>query len=133
MKLILPSVGLVLLTGCGTPLMRSATGVLAGGAGATVGAIVGKGRPEYAIGGAMLGVAASELVHHQNTKAKNKAFWDGYETGLGEQARTEYWKLQQQHFPAPSPILRLSLPQPEQFSSDGVRLQPTTQFIEIHQ
>ena len=121
------------LTGCGTPLLRSTTAVLAGGAGAVGGTLLSKGRPEFAAGGAMLGVAASELIHHQKTRAEQKAFRAGYEQGLGEQARTEYWRLQQQHLPAPSPILRLAVPQPEQFTSDGVRLHPTTQFIEIHQ
>ena len=127
------SLGLLVLTGCSSPMLHGVTTVLAGGAGAAGGALLGKGRPEFATGGAALGVAASELFHHQKSVAEKKAFRTGYEQALGDQARSEYWRQLQQHLPTGPSLLRFPVPQPERITPDGVRLQPNTQFIEIHQ
>ena len=124
---------LLVFTGCSSPLLRPATTVIAGGAGAAGGSILGDGRPAPAALGSMLGTAASETFFGLKSGAEKKAHRAGYEQALGDQARSEYWRLQQQHLPDAPPVLRLPVPLPGRVAPDGVRIQPTTQFIEIHQ
>lgn len=132
-RICILTLGLMLLTGCGTPLFRSVTTVLGSGLGAAAGNVVGKGKPEFAAGGAALGAAGSEILHHARSRAEQKAFRAGYEQALGDQSRAEYQRLQDQHRPVTPSVLRLPVPVPEHLSPDGVRRQATTRLVEIHQ
>ncbi len=135
MKRILPCLAVsLLLAGCTNPGFHAASALAAAGGGAAAGSLLTRGHPGGAAAGAALLVGANEAVHHFQTRAEQKAYQKGYESALANQAKRDYWQRQQQQQRAQtSPVIVFPVPLSERVTPDGVRLQPSIDYIEIHQ
>ena len=123
---------LAALTGCSSSLVRPVSNALLSGGGAAAGSILGRGNPAAAAGGAALGSALSEGLFQWKTRSEQRAFQTGYQQALSDQIKGEYWRQQFQHLPAPSTTMSVPVPLPERVTPDGVRLVPSTEYIQIH-
>ena len=131
--LLLPLIGAVVIcTGCTSSLMRPATTLVAGAAGGVIGGALSNGRPAGIAGGAAAGIALSESAYYAASKSKQRAFEEGYQQALSDQMKAQYWQQQFRHWPAASSTVQLPVPLPERMTPDGVRLVPSTEFINLH-
>ena len=128
----LPLIGAVLFTGCSSSLMRPATTLVAGTAGAVIGGALSNGRPAGIAGGAAAGVLLSETAYYAASKSKQRAFEEGCVLARSDQMKAQYWQQQFRHWPASSSTVQLPEPLPERVSPDGVRLVPSTEYIQLH-
>ncbi len=123
------------LTGC-AGLSRALIDVTGAGVGATVGHFASHGNPGWTVGGAVAGAGLGEAVQLYKSRAEASALRTGIDLGRSDSVKEMYWiqqKLQQSRSGAPGTTVTLyPIPIPEQ-EIDGVKLQPTTRLLRIHQ
>jgi len=108
-----------------------------GGGGAVVGYHLGNGSAVGAAAGAVGGLVLSEGVLTAMAKGREQEFLHGYEMGMNDAVKRQYWLIQaQQRLPrsrqeAETQTVYYNFPGPEQFQ--GVRFVPHTLRVEVQQ
>lgn len=119
--------------GCANPWGRGFTDALAGSGAGYIVSRATRGNPGYTALGAVGGVAAAEGLRAWKLKHDQKAVESADQARLGHETKAEYFNRQAQQRPMSSPTQLIPVPLPERVTQDGVRLEPSTQWIEIHQ
>ena len=121
------------LTGCSTPLGRIVVDAIGVGGGAALGHTLSHGNLAATAGGAVGGLIAGEGLNYFQKKAETNAWHDGFVFGQAQAVKDQYWSNRQSHLPGPAAPLLYPIQVPEQETRDGVVLQPSTQYLRIHQ
>ncbi len=122
----------VLVTGCSAPLGRVLVDAGAGAGGAVIGNALSGGDLGFTALGGAGGVALAEGARELSERAKQRHARDTAESILGREAKSDYWRRQQEHRGKESSGSQFyPVPLPERVTPDGVRLEPGVQWIEI--
>lgn len=119
--------------GCANPVGRILTDSAAGASGGFLGSELSNGNPAYTALGTAAGIGVAEGVRGRKLWRERKDAEAAKQSLRGQATKEEYFWQQSQHRPQVSPTLQVPIPLPERVTKDGVRLEPTTEWIEIHQ
>lgn len=132
MRLIL-FLAVITTIGCANPVGRVLTDSAAGAAGGFAASELSNGNPAYTALGTVAGIGVAEGARAWKLRGERKAAEAANQARRGQETKDDYFRRQAQHRTQTSPTLQLPIPLPERITKDGVRLEPTTHWIEIHQ
>ncbi len=125
----------IVLTGCAGS-SRAIVPMAGAGVGTVAGYYGSGGNPLWTAVGGVGGAGAAAILQNHKIHRETKAFQSGYDKGRSDSVKEQYWmqqNLQQTRAAtAAMPVTLYPIPIPEQ-DIDGVKLQPTTRILRIHQ
>ncbi|MBL9166651.1 MAG: hypothetical protein JNN07_02845 [Verrucomicrobiales bacterium] len=124
---------LISTVGCANPWGRLLTDAAAGAGGGRLASELSKGDPGYTALGTVAGIGAAEGARAWKLSRDKKAEEATTQRRRGQETKETYFQQQERHRPKTSSTLQVPVPLPERVTQDGVRLEPATQWIEIHQ
>lgn len=124
---------IVSATGCTNPWGRVFTDAAAGSGAGFITSTVTRGNPAYTALGTVGGIAAAEGIRALKLRQDRKTSESIDQARLGQETKADYFSRQAGQRPVSSPTQQIPVPLPERVTQDGVRLEPSTEWIEIHQ